>query len=92
MLERPSGVRRRVFRKKEVTVRAGRISYIVGHTTYLAQVAESMGIDHQLEDVTAPGAQIGIRVDERWWANDLVYKIENNEPIVVPSAFPISIP
>ena len=64
----------------ETTIRVGDKIRIAGHTTDLTQVVDSMEIDGQQVYVAAPGAQIGIKVDERCRANDVVYKITNNEP------------
>ena len=64
----------------ETTIRVGDKIRIAGHTTDLTQGVESMEIDGQQVDVAEPGAQIGIKVDERCRANDVVYKITNNEP------------
>ena len=64
----------------EKTIRVGDKIRIVGHTTDLKQVVESMEIDGQQVDEAAAGAQIGIKVDERCRDNDVVYKISNNEP------------
>ena len=63
----------------ETTIRVGDKIRIAGHTTDLTQGVESMEIDGQQVDVAEPGAQIGIKVDERCRANDVVYKITNSE-------------
>ena len=64
----------------EKTVRIGDKIRIVGHTTDLEQVVESMEIDGQRVDEAAAGAKIGIKVAERCRDNDVVYKITNDEP------------
>ena len=64
----------------EKTIRVGDKLHIAGHTTDLKQDVESMEIDGQQVDVAEPGAQIGIKVDERCRDNDVVYKITNDEP------------
>ena len=64
----------------EKTIHVGDKIHIAGHTTDLEQVVDSMEIDSQHVDEATAGAQIGIKVDERCRANDVVYKITNNEP------------
>ena len=64
----------------EKTIHVGDKIHIAGHTTDLEQVVDSMEIDSQHVDEATAGARIGIKVDERCRANDVVYKITNNEP------------
>jgi translation elongation factor EF-Tu-like GTPase len=49
--------------------------HIVGHTTDLEQVVESMEIDRHPVDEAGEGQSVGIRVDDHVREHDDVYKV-----------------
>ncbi len=56
-------------------MRAGDTIHIKGHTTDLTQSVESMQIENQNVQEAGPGADIGVKVEDRVRENDVVYKV-----------------
>jgi len=56
-------------------LRRGDRIHIVGHTTDLEQVVESMEIDRHPVDEAGEGQSVGIRVDDHVREHDDVYKV-----------------
>ena len=52
---------------------------IIGHTTALEQIANSMELDHQPIDVATTGQEIGLRVIDRVRKGDEVYRLTEAE-------------
>jgi putative protease len=56
-------------------LKVGDTIHIKGHTTDLTQTVGSMQIENQSVEEAAPGADIGIKIDDRVRENDVVYKV-----------------
>jgi putative protease len=56
-------------------LRRGDRIHIVGHTTDLEQVVDSMEIDRHPVDEAGEGQSVGIRVDDHVREHDDVYKV-----------------
>ncbi|UCD71576.1 MAG: hypothetical protein JSW70_00895 [Syntrophobacterales bacterium] len=56
-------------------LRVGDTIHIKGHTTDFTQKVGSMQIENQNVENADPGADIGIKVDDRVRENDVVYKV-----------------
>jgi putative protease len=59
----------------EQSVRVGDTIHIVGHTTDLQQMVESMQIEHEQVEEAKAGDAIGIKVKDRCRDGDVVYKV-----------------
>lgn len=57
------------------TLSVGDTIHIVGHTTDLTQVVESMEIEHERVETAHAGQSIGIKLTDRARKNDRVYKV-----------------
>ena len=57
------------------TLKQGDKIHIIGHTTDLEFVAESMQIDNVNVTVAKPGDALGIKVPDRVRRGDVVYKV-----------------
>ncbi|MCZ7663183.1 MAG: hypothetical protein M5U22_09785 [Thermoleophilia bacterium] len=57
------------------TLRLGDSIHILGHTTDLEQVVESMEIEHQLVTEAQTGQEVGIRVLDHVRDHDKVFKV-----------------
>ncbi len=56
-------------------MQVGDTIHIKGHTTDLTQKVGSMQIENQNVEEAGPGADIGIKVEDRVRENDVVYKV-----------------
>ncbi len=63
------------IRLTDDSLRAGDTIHIKGHTTDLTQSVESMQIENQNVQEAGPGADIGVKVEDRVRENDVVYKV-----------------
>jgi len=59
----------------EGTLRVGDRIHILGHTTDLTQVVDSIQIEHSSVDVGGPGADVAIKVAGKVRAGDKVYRV-----------------
>ena len=59
----------------EALIRVGDSVHILGHTTDLTQVVESMQIEHEQVEEAKPGDNVAIKVSDRCRHGDVVYKI-----------------
>jgi len=57
------------------TLQVGDTIHIQGHTTDFTQQVESIQIENQNVDKADPGADIGIKVEDRVREHDVVYKV-----------------
>jgi len=57
------------------TLSVGDTIHIVGHTTDLTQVVESMEIEHERVETAHAGQSIGIKLTDRARKNDRVFKV-----------------
>ncbi|MFB0507784.1 MAG: translation elongation factor-like protein [Thermodesulfobacteriota bacterium] len=57
------------------SLRVGDTIHIKGHTTDLTQEVGSMQIENQNVQEAGPGADIGVKVEDRVRENDVVYKV-----------------
>jgi putative protease len=57
------------------TLSVGDTIHIVGHTTDLTQVVESMEIEHEKVQTANAGQSIGIKLTDRARKNDRVFKV-----------------
>lgn len=63
------------IRLTDDALKVGDTIHIKGHTTDLTQTVRSMQIENQGVEEAAPGADIGIKIDDRVRENDAVYKV-----------------
>jgi translation elongation factor EF-Tu-like GTPase len=63
------------IRLTEGSLKVGDKIRIVGHTSDLSQVIESMQVENASVPEAGPGADIGIKVKERVREHDTVYKV-----------------
>ena len=63
------------IRLTDDALKVGDTIHIKGHTTDLTQTVGSMQIENQSVEEAAPGADIGIKIDDRVRENDVVYKV-----------------
>jgi putative protease len=63
------------IRLSEGSLKVGDKIHIVGHTTDISQVVESMQIENKNVQEAGPGADIGIKVTGRTREHDVVYKV-----------------
>jgi translation elongation factor EF-1alpha len=61
--------------KMEGTLNVGDTIHIQGHTTDFTQQVDSMQIENQSVDSAGPGADVGIKVEDRVREHDTVYKV-----------------
>ena len=63
------------IRLTEDSLKVGEKIRIVGHTSDVSQVIESMQVDNKSVQEAGKGADIGIKVKERVREHDVVYKV-----------------
>ncbi len=61
--------------KMEGTLNVGDTIHIQGHTTDFTQQVDSVQIENQSVDSAGPGADVGIKVEDRVREHDTVYKV-----------------
>jgi putative protease len=61
--------------KLDATLSVGDTIHIQGHTTDFTQRIESMQIENENVDSAGPGADVGIKVQDRVREHDTVYKV-----------------
>ena len=61
--------------KLDGTLNVGDTIHIQGHTTDFTQDVESMQIENENVDSAGPGADVGIKVQDRVREHDTVYKV-----------------
>jgi translation initiation factor IF-2 len=61
--------------KMEGTLNVGDTIHIQGHTTDFTQQVDSMQIENQSVDSAGPGADVGIKIEDRVREHDTVYKV-----------------
>lgn len=59
----------------EGTLNVGDTIHIQGHTTDFTQGVDSMQIENESVDTAGPGADVGIKVQDRVRDHDTVYKV-----------------
>jgi len=63
------------IRLKEGSLKVGDNVHIVGHTTDISQVVESMQVENKDVQEAGPGADVGIKIKDRVREHDVVYKV-----------------
>ena len=63
------------IRLTDDSLKVGDTIHIKGHTTDLTQNVGSMQIENQNVEKADPGADIGVKVEDRVRENDVVYKV-----------------
>jgi putative protease len=63
------------IRLTEGPLKVGDTIHLVGHTTDLTQMVDSMQIENQNVQEAGPGADLGIRTKEKVREHDVVYKV-----------------
>ena len=63
------------IRISEGSIRVGDKIHIVGHTTDVTQIVDSMQIENQSAQEAGPGADIGIKIKDKVREHDTVYKV-----------------
>jgi putative protease len=63
------------IRLSEGSLKVGDTIHIVGHTTDVTQVIDSMQIENKNVQEAGPGADIGVKVQGKVREHDTVYKI-----------------
>lgn len=63
------------IRLTDGVLKVGDKIHVVGHTTDVTQVVESMQIENKNVQEAGPGADIGVKVKERMREHDVVYKV-----------------
>jgi putative protease len=63
------------IRLSEGSLKVGDSIHIVGHSTNLTQMVESMQIENKNVSEAGPGADIGIKVKEKVREHDTIYKV-----------------
>lgn len=63
------------IRLSEGSLKVGDNIHIVGHTTDVTQVVDSLQIENKNVQEAGPGADIGIKVKDRVREHDVVYKL-----------------
>lgn len=61
--------------RMEGTLSVGDTIHIQGHTTDFSQTVDSMQIENQDVERAGPGADVGIKVQDRVREHDVVYKV-----------------
>ena len=61
--------------KMEGTLNVGDTIHIQGHTTDFTQPVDSMQIENDSVESAGPGADVGIKVEDRVREHDTVYKV-----------------
>ena len=59
----------------EGSLGVGDTIHIQGHTTDFSQTVESMQIENRTVETAGPGADIGIKVQDRVREHDTIYKV-----------------
>jgi translation elongation factor EF-Tu-like GTPase len=63
------------IRISEGSIKVGDKIHIVGHTTDVTQLVDSMQIENESVQEAGPGADIGIKIKDRVREHDTVYKV-----------------
>lgn len=63
------------IRLTEGSLRVGDKIHIVGHTTDITQMVDSMQIENKNVQEAGPGADIGVKVKDRVREHDSVYRV-----------------
>jgi len=63
------------IRLTEGPLKVGDTIHLVGHTTDLTQVVDSMQIENKNVQEAGPGADLGIKTKEKVREHDVVYKV-----------------
>lgn len=63
------------IRLSEGSLKVGDNIHIVGHTTDVTQVVDSLQIENKNVQEAGPGADIGIKAKDKMREHDIVYKI-----------------
>ena len=63
------------IRLSEGSLKVGDKIHIVGHTTDITQTVDSMQIENQDVQEAGPGADIGIKLEDRAREHDVAYKV-----------------
>jgi len=63
------------IRLSEGSLKVGDKIHIVGHTSDFSQTIDSMQIENKNVQEAGPGADIGIKVNEKVREHDVVYKV-----------------
>lgn len=63
------------IRLTEGSLKVGDKIHIVGHTTDITQMVDSMQIENKNVQEAGPGADIGVKVKDRVREHDSVYKV-----------------
>ncbi len=63
------------IRLSEGSLKVGDNIHIVGHTTDVTQVVDSMQIENKNVQEAGPGADIGIKAKDKMREHDIVYKV-----------------
>jgi translation elongation factor EF-Tu-like GTPase len=63
------------IRLSEGSLKVGDKIHIVGHTSDITQTIDSMQIENKNVPEAGPGADIGIRVNDRVREHDVIYKV-----------------
>jgi putative protease len=65
--------------RMEAILSVGETIHIQGHTTDFTQQVDSIQIENQGVEKAGPGADVGIKVDDRVREHDIVYKVTDNQ-------------
>ncbi|RPJ09804.1 MAG: translation elongation factor-like protein [Deltaproteobacteria bacterium] len=60
---------------KDGSLKVGDHTHIVGHTTDVSQTVDSMQVDNKEVQEAGPGADVGIKINDRVREHDVVYKV-----------------
>ena len=63
------------IRISEGSLKAGDTIHIVGHTTDITEIIDSMQIENKNVQEAGPGADIGIKIKDKVREHDVVYKV-----------------
>jgi len=63
------------IRLSEGSLKVGDTIHLVGHTTDVTQMVDSMQIENQNVQEAGPGADLGIKTKEKVRDHDVVYKV-----------------
>lgn len=63
------------IRVSEGSLKVGDNIHIVGHTTDITQIVDSMQIENKNVQEAGPGADIGIKIKDKVREHDMVYKV-----------------
>ncbi len=63
------------IRLSEGSIKVGDKIHLVGHTSNVTEIVESMQVENKNVQEAGPGADVGIKLKERVRENDMVYKV-----------------